>query len=152
MQTCPNNRYACETPPCRGKEPQDIFSRCQDAIYGSDFCPLEGSSKLKLYRCSKDLTRWFAFDSKTGWVMFPAELGGWHKRKAATRIAQNDMSEVPLRLGFNTGIPGAPISSTLSTVPLKSKTKLGPYATKRRKYIGEALQKTVLVLENGHHP
>jgi hypothetical protein len=66
--------------------------------------------ELKLYRSTKD-THWFAFGPKTGWVIFPAEVGGWQKRQRASGIDSTDMQEVPLRMAFNTGIPGAPMSS-----------------------------------------
>lgn len=72
---------------------------------------------MKLYRCSKDQTRWFACSPETGWFMFPAEIDGWTKRKPSTGIDPTTMHEVPVRMGFNTGIPGAPMSSRLFLVP-----------------------------------
>jgi hypothetical protein len=81
-------------------------------------------SELKLYRSVKDIL-WFSFDPETGWVMFPAEVGGWHKRQASSGVDPTDMCEVPLRMGFNTGIPGAPMSSGLFQVP-ERKTSLRP--------------------------
>lgn len=51
---------------------------------------------------------WFAFGPEVGWVMFPAEVDGWKKRKPARGVDPLDMREVPLRMAFNTGIPGAP--------------------------------------------
>jgi len=49
--------------------------------------------------------------------MFPAEIGGWQKRQRSSGIDPLDMREVPLRMGFNTGIPGAPSSSGLHFLP-----------------------------------
>jgi hypothetical protein len=66
---------------------------------------------VKLYRSTKD-TCWFAFGSKIGWVMFPAEVAGWQKRQPACGAALIDIREVPLCMGFNTGIPGAPMSAS----------------------------------------
>ena len=43
--------------------------------------------------------------------MFPAEVGGWQKRQPVSGIDPLDLREVPLRMGFNTGIPGAPMSA-----------------------------------------
>ena len=43
--------------------------------------------------------------------MFPAEVGGWQKRQPVSGMDPLDLREVPLRMGFNTGIPGAPISA-----------------------------------------
>ena len=63
--------------------------------------------EMKLFRSAKHQARWFAFGPKIGWVMFPAEVGGWQKRQPARGIDPLDVREVPLRLGFNTGIPGA---------------------------------------------
>jgi hypothetical protein len=63
--------------------------------------------KMKLYRSSKYSTRWFAYSPALGWVMFPAEINGWAKREKARGIDPIDVREVPLRLGFNTGITEA---------------------------------------------
>lgn len=65
---------------------------------------------MKLFRSAKHDSRWFAFGPEIGWVMFPSEVGGWHKRRPAHGVDLLDVREVPLRLGFNTGIPGAPTS------------------------------------------
>jgi len=51
--------------------------------------------------------------------MFPAEVGGWQKRQAARGVDPIYMREVPLRMGLNTGIPGAGVSGNgVSDVPL----------------------------------
>jgi len=81
-------------------------------------------SELKLYRSVKDIL-WFAFDTETGWVMFPPEVGGWHKRQPSSGVDPTEMREVPIRMGFNTGIPGAPMSSRLFQVP-ECNTSLRP--------------------------
>ena len=59
---------------------------------------------MKLYRSVKYSARWYAFSPETGWVMFPAEVDGWAKREPARGIDPLDVREVPLKLGFNTGI------------------------------------------------
>jgi CheY-like chemotaxis protein len=99
---------------------------------------------LKLYRSIRDI-RWFAFGSKLGWVSFPAEVGGWQKRQPAGDVDRGDMREVPLLMGFNTGIPGAPMSSALFSVP-KRKTNHRPLPTMRRRDNRETVMKTILVL------
>ena len=33
---------------------------------------------MKLYRCNHYPARWYAHSEATGWVMFPAEIGGWN--------------------------------------------------------------------------
>lgn len=63
---------------------------------------------MKLYRSTKD-NRWFARDPEIGWVRFPAEVGGWEKRQPSRAKDRIDIQEVPLGMGFNTGIPGAPM-------------------------------------------
>jgi hypothetical protein len=40
--------------------------------------------------------------------MFPAEIGGWEKRRAASGVDLFTVREIPILQGFNTGIPGAP--------------------------------------------
>ena len=71
--------------------------------------------EVKLYRRTKDI-RWFAFGPRIGWVMFPAEVAGWKKRQPYDDDLM-DMREVPLSRGFNTGIPGAPMSAVPFLVP-----------------------------------
>jgi hypothetical protein len=66
---------------------------------------------MKLFRSSKHTTCWFAFGPRIGWVTFPAEAGGWQKRRPARGMKALDVHEVPLRLGFNTGLPGADASA-----------------------------------------
>jgi hypothetical protein len=63
---------------------------------------------MRLYRSNSYSTRWYAFSVSTGWVMFPAEIGGWEERQPARGIDPIDVREVPLRMAFNTGFPGAP--------------------------------------------
>ena len=63
---------------------------------------------MRLYRGNNYPTRWFAFSSQTGWVMFPAEFEGWKKRQPARGIDPMHVREIPLRMAFGTGIPGAP--------------------------------------------
>jgi hypothetical protein len=63
---------------------------------------------MKLYRSRNYPTRWFAFSPETGWVMFPAERNGWGKRQPARGIDPIDIREVPVSMGLNTGLPGAP--------------------------------------------
>jgi len=98
-------------------------------------------SELKLYRSVKDIW-WFAFDPETGWVMFPAEVGGWHRRQASSGINPIDMREVPLRMGFNTGIPGAPMSSDLLQVSEFKKASLRPLPLVRRHRTPKAMRET----------
>jgi hypothetical protein len=66
--------------------------------------------EMKLFSSTKYPTRWFAFGPEIGWVMFPAEAGGWQKRQPARGVDPIYMREVPLRMGLNTGIPGAAVS------------------------------------------
>ena len=66
---------------------------------------------MKLYRSKKNPYRWFAYSSETGWVMFPAESNGWAKRERARGVDPIDIREVPLDLGWETGIPGAEAGS-----------------------------------------
>jgi hypothetical protein len=89
---------------------------------------------VKLYRSTKD-SCWFAFGPEIGWVMFPAEVGGWKKRQPTCAADFGDMREIPLCRGFNTGIPGAPSSSVpflLSKRQLKVSVAHGGEALKRR--------------------
>jgi hypothetical protein len=63
---------------------------------------------MKLYRNANYPSRWFAYGPDTGWVMFPAEVGGWEKRERARGVDPIHVREVPVGLALNTGIPGAP--------------------------------------------
>ena len=82
---------------------------------------LSGRRELKLYRSVKDI-RWFAFGLANGWQSFPAEVGGWRKRQRVSDIVPIDMREVPIRMAFNTGIPGAPMSSGLFQIKAKRRS------------------------------
>ena len=96
---------------------------------------------MKLYRSIKDIL-WFAFDPETGWVMFPAEVGGWHKRQASSGVDPTDMREVPLRMGFNTGIPGAPMSSDVLQASEFKRITLRPLPMVRRHRTPKAMMET----------
>jgi hypothetical protein len=85
-------------------------ARFQSSTAKTDAFSTNRNSELKLYRSTRD-NRWFAFDPRMEWVMFPAQVGGWQKRRPSGSINRIDMREVPLRMGFNTGIPGAPKSA-----------------------------------------
>jgi hypothetical protein len=65
---------------------------------------------VKLYRSAEFPMHWFAFSAQERWVKFPAQFGGWEQRQpvANQAIKQIAMRQIPLWLGFNTGIPGAP--------------------------------------------
>jgi len=41
--------------------------------------------------------------------MFPAEVDGWEKRQPARGVDPIYIREVPLRMGLNSGIPGATV-------------------------------------------
>jgi hypothetical protein len=63
---------------------------------------------MKLYRSSNYPTRWYAYTPSTGWVMFPAEAGGWTKRQAARGVDPMYLREVTVQQAFDAGIPGSP--------------------------------------------
>lgn len=63
---------------------------------------------MKLYRSKNYTNRWYAHSNSTGWVMFPAETGGWEKRQPARGIDPIDIREVRIELAFDAGIPGSP--------------------------------------------
>jgi hypothetical protein len=60
---------------------------------------------MKLYRSRRYPNRWYAHSQATGWVMFPCIPGGWEMRQPARGIDPVDIREVPVRLGFKSGIP-----------------------------------------------
>ena len=66
---------------------------------------------MKLYGSKNYPNRWYAYSESTGWVMFPAETGGWDKRQAARGIDPMYVREVPVHMAFDTGIPGSPTTS-----------------------------------------
>jgi hypothetical protein len=63
---------------------------------------------MKLYRSKFYPNRWYAYSTSTGWVMFPAEAGGWEKRTAARGVDPMYIQEMPLGLASETGIPTGP--------------------------------------------
>jgi len=92
---------------------------------------------VTLYRSTRDI-RWFAFDPEGGWVIFPAEVGGWKKRQPYD-VDLIDMREVPLSRGFNTGIPGAPMSAVPFLVP-KRRSRLPSAQDHERSFKRRAAQ------------
>ena len=66
---------------------------------------------MKLYRSRNYPNRWYSYSDSTGWVMFPAESGGWEKRQTARGMDPIDVREVPLQLGLDAGIPDLPNDS-----------------------------------------
>jgi len=71
---------------------------------------------MKLFWRNND-NRWFAYHPKMGWMTFPAEIDGWRRRAPVIGVEPSDLRRVPLRLGFNTGLPGAPTPTGLFLVP-----------------------------------
>lgn len=63
---------------------------------------------MRLYRSTMYPARWYAHTPEAGFVMFPAQAGGWDKRQPARGFDPIDVREVPVRLAFEAGIPGAP--------------------------------------------
>lgn len=63
---------------------------------------------MKRYRSTMYSARWLVFSRKIGWLMFPAEVGGWKKREPARGIGPLEMREIPLSLESKAGIPSAP--------------------------------------------
>ena len=59
---------------------------------------------MKLFRSRRNPTRWIAYAPETGWVVFPAEAGGWEKRQPARGIDPIDIREVPIALASDTGM------------------------------------------------
>src|SRR5690242_177777 len=74
---------------------------------------------MRLYRSIGHPARWIAFTSQAGWVAFPAEEGGWQKRRAARGLDPIELREVPVQLASNTGILGGIAMTEDSGSPLR---------------------------------
>ena len=90
---------------------------------------MRGPEPFKLFRSVGYPMDWFAFSVKEQWVRFPAELGGWERRHP---VARSDavlikLCQLPLSMGFNTGIPGAPcwLTSTAASSPSQALAAVG---------------------------
>jgi hypothetical protein len=59
---------------------------------------------VKLYRSAIHPHDWVAYREDTGWVMFPAQSGGWKHRRPATGLQVARLFQVPVWLSFNTGL------------------------------------------------
>ncbi len=59
---------------------------------------------VKLYRSSSHPHHWIAYSDVDGWVVFPANAGGWEHRHEAVELHPDHLSEIPLWLSFNTGL------------------------------------------------
>ena len=58
----------------------------------------------RLYRSAKHDNYWIAVVEGLGWMMFPAKANGWEQRQPARGVDPMHLREVPLRLGFGTGM------------------------------------------------
>lgn len=63
---------------------------------------------MRLYLSAMHPGQWVAYGNETGWVSFPAVEQGWFARHAARGLDPIYLREVPVRLAYNTGFPGAP--------------------------------------------
>jgi hypothetical protein len=59
---------------------------------------------VKLYRSAVHANEWVAYRDDLGWVLFPAETGGWARRRPATNLVVNQLFQVPVWLSFHTGL------------------------------------------------
>jgi hypothetical protein len=59
---------------------------------------------LKLYRSGQHQGAWIAYSQETGWVIFPAAVGGWEKRRPCRGLDPVHLREVPAGLAADTGI------------------------------------------------
>jgi hypothetical protein len=62
----------------------------------------------RLYKYSNYSSHWVAYTDNEGWTIFPMGSGGWEQRRAAKGLDPLHLRQVPLWMGFNTGMPGAP--------------------------------------------
>ena len=59
----------------------------------------------KLFWSADHQHHWVAYTPAAGYVVFPAEEGGWTKRKPLPNPDFSRLHEVPARMAFNTGFP-----------------------------------------------
>ena len=59
---------------------------------------------IKLYKSAKHPQHWIAYVPGAGWLMFPAQEGGWEKRKPARGLDPMHVREGLLQLASNTGL------------------------------------------------
>jgi hypothetical protein len=59
---------------------------------------------FKLYRSRQHEGSWIAYTQETGWVVFPAEAGGWEKRRPCRGLDPVHLRQVPADLAANTGV------------------------------------------------
>jgi len=62
---------------------------------------------MRLFVSSKHERHWIA-QTPDGWMVFPAEVDGWHKRMPARGLDPVHLREIPRSRAFNTGMPGVP--------------------------------------------
>ncbi len=58
----------------------------------------------RLYRSASYPHHWVAYTDDSGWLLFPAKVGGWEARRPATGLDRAGLSETPLWLSFHTGL------------------------------------------------
>jgi len=58
----------------------------------------------RLYRSTAHPHHWVAYTDETGWLVFPAKVGGWEARRPAAGLNPCELFETPLWLSFHTGL------------------------------------------------
>lgn len=58
----------------------------------------------RLYRSAAYPHHWIAYTDETGWLLFPAKVGGWEARRPAPDLVPAELFETPLWLSFHTGL------------------------------------------------
>jgi hypothetical protein len=59
---------------------------------------------IRLYRSPEHLRHWIVWSDRVGWVIFPAQFHGWEERQPYPCVNPARLQQVPLWLGFNTGL------------------------------------------------
>jgi hypothetical protein len=58
----------------------------------------------RLYRSAAHPYHWFVYVDDSGWLLFPAKVGGWESRRPANGLDLGELFEAPLWLSFHTGL------------------------------------------------
>jgi len=65
---------------------------------------------ITLFRSPAHQQHWIAHSERSGWIIFPARVGGWSARTAYPEGGGASLQPVPLWMAFNTGLLEAILS------------------------------------------
>ena len=68
------------------------------------------ATSTRLFRSLSHPNHWIVWSDRAGWQIFPAKFHGWEERRPHPEADLARLNQVPLWMGFNTGLLEALVS------------------------------------------